>query len=62
MIMGKPFQMGESIAKEKATSEFPPLSYPVLNIDSEAEIALDSKVVFEGNLEDHKMKELALER
>ena len=50
MIMEKPFQMGESIAKEKATSELPPLSYPLLNVDSELEIALDSKVVFEGNL------------
>ena len=62
MIMEKPFQMGESIAKEKATSELPPLSYPLLNVDSELEIALDSKVAFEGNLENQKMKELGLER
>ena len=62
MIVEKPFHMGESIAREKAASEFPPLSYPVLDVDGEIEIALDSKVAFEGNLEDQKMKALGLER
>lgn len=56
MIVEKPFHMGESIAREKAASEFPPLSYPMLDVDGEIEIALDSKVAFEGNLEDQKMK------
>ncbi|CBI39167.3 unnamed protein product, partial [Vitis vinifera] len=62
MIMEKPFHMGERIAREKAASEFPPLAYPVLDVDGEIEIALDSKVAFEGNLEDEKMKALGLER
>ncbi|RVW92320.1 Fatty acyl-CoA reductase 2-like [Vitis vinifera] len=62
MIVEKPFHMEESIAREKAASEFPPLSYPVLDVDGEIEIALDSKVTFEGNLEDQKMKALGLER
>ncbi|RVW92301.1 Fatty acyl-CoA reductase 2 [Vitis vinifera] len=62
MIVEKPFHMGESIAREKAASEFPPLSYPVLDVDGEIEIALDSKVAFEDNLEDQKMKALGLER
>ncbi|KAL6344468.1 hypothetical protein AAG906_039724 [Vitis piasezkii] len=53
---------GREHSKEKAASEFPPLSYPVLDVDGEIEIALDSKVAFEGNLEDQKMKALGLER
>ncbi|KAL6344407.1 hypothetical protein AAG906_039663 [Vitis piasezkii] len=59
---GEALPHGREHSKEKAASEFPPLSYPVLDVDGEIEIALDSKVAFEGNLKDQKMKALGLER
>lgn len=60
--MEKPFHIGESIAGENFISETPPGLLPMLDVEKEIKLALNSKEAFESNAAAQKMKELGLER
>ncbi|KAF8369876.1 hypothetical protein HHK36_032091 [Tetracentron sinense] len=61
-ILEKPFCIGDSIARERITSETPPRSLPVLDVEAEMKLAFDSREAFQDNAVSQKMKELGLER
>lgn len=60
--MEKPFRIGYSIARERVTSETSLRSLPVLDVEAENKLALDSREAFQDNAVAQKMKELGLER
>ncbi|KAM7261594.1 hypothetical protein ACFE04_020671 [Oxalis oulophora] len=57
-VMEKPFSIGDSIASENVTEDF----LPMLDVQSEIELALNSKEAFDESCVAQKMKELGLER
>ncbi|OVA18798.1 Male sterility [Macleaya cordata] len=61
-ILEKPFCIGESIARERVTSEILTGSLPVLDVKAEIKLALESREALQENLVAQKMKELGLER
>ncbi|GLT96270.1 hypothetical protein SLE2022_139070 [Rubroshorea leprosula] len=61
-IMEKPFCIGDSIAMENLISETATRSTPILDIENELRLALNSDEASEGAEVAQKMKELGLER
>ncbi|PIA59374.1 hypothetical protein AQUCO_00400330v1 [Aquilegia coerulea] len=61
-LLEKPFNLGDSIAREKAASESPTRSFPLLNVEAEVEMALDARNGFQDSTVSTTMKELGLER
>ncbi|MCL7042772.1 hypothetical protein MKW94_018149 [Papaver nudicaule] len=62
-ILEKPFSIGDSIASERfVASDTYTRSPPMLDVEAEMKLALDSKETFQENLVSQKMKELGLER
>ncbi|XP_062109769.1 fatty acyl-CoA reductase 2, chloroplastic [Humulus lupulus] len=61
-IMEKQFRIGETISGENFVSETPPGLLPILDVEKEIQLALNSKEAFENNGLAQKMKGLGLER
>ncbi|KAF9592125.1 hypothetical protein IFM89_012554 [Coptis chinensis] len=62
VILEKPFSIGDSIAREKASLECPVRFIPPLDVDAELKRALDTMDDSQADIVSHKMKELGLER
>ncbi|XP_012090891.1 fatty acyl-CoA reductase 2, chloroplastic [Jatropha curcas] len=61
-IMEKPFCIGDCIAKENFIAETNSRFLPILDVENEMLLALNSKEAFQENEVAQKMKELGLER
>ncbi|OMO68760.1 Male sterility, NAD-binding protein [Corchorus olitorius] len=61
-IIEKPFDIGDSIARENLISETTPRSIPELDVEDELLLAINSKKDFDESEVAQKMKELGLER
>ncbi|PIA60009.1 hypothetical protein AQUCO_00400708v1 [Aquilegia coerulea] len=62
IVMEKPFYKGDSISREKASSEIPRRSFPLLDIEAEIRMALDASMKFQDDAGSQKMKDLGQER
>ncbi|XP_077210012.1 jojoba acyl CoA reductase-related male sterility protein [Tasmannia lanceolata] len=61
-ILEKPFCIGDSIARERISSESSSDSIPILDVEGEIKLALDSVEDFQDNELAQKMKEMGLQR
>ncbi|XAR54294.1 Long-chain-fatty-acyl-CoA reductase [Bertholletia excelsa] len=59
IVQEKPFYMGQSIAEERETVE---MAVPVLDVDAEIKLALESAREFQDNSTTRRMKQIGLER
>lgn len=60
--MEKPFCIGDSIAGENFITDTTPSFLPILDVQNEIELALNSMEAFEESSVAQKMKELGLQR
>lgn len=61
-VMEKPFCLGDSIAMERVLLGNQQRSLPMLQVEDEIKLVLESKQALEDNVLVQKMKELGLER
>ncbi|KAF5187516.1 Fatty acyl-coa reductase [Thalictrum thalictroides] len=62
IVMEKPFYLGDSISREKAASEIPRRSFPLLDVEAEIKMAVDASKKFQDDVGSQKMIALGLER
>lgn len=61
-IMEKPFSIGDCIAMENLFGGSSSIFQPILDVESEINLVLNSKRIFEENQVGQRMKEMGLER
>ncbi|KAF5207250.1 Fatty acyl-coa reductase [Thalictrum thalictroides] len=62
VVSEKPFYLGDSIAREKASLESPGRSFPILDVEAEIKMAFDARDAFQDNMVTQKLKDLGIGR